>query len=74
MQVKYTEHAEDMLIERNFSKELVEDVVYNYDWKVEEDDVWHAYKRVKGKVLHVVVKGKSEPYTVITVFFDRRVK
>ena len=50
-------------------------VIENPDWKEEkEEKVWHAFKRSQNKVLRVVVKGKKEPYTVITMFYDKRLR
>lgn len=73
--VRFTKHAEDMLRERNFPRELIVEAVLNPDWTEREtEEIWHAFKRVGERVLRVVVKGNQEPYLVITEFFDRRVK
>ncbi len=54
----YTKHAEDMLVERGFSKELIEDVVLSPDERREgEEDLWHAIREIEGKYLRVVVLG-----------------
>lgn len=75
MTIKFTKHAEDMLKERKIDISLVESAVQNPDWKEDgEDELWHAFKRVGSKVLRVVIKGKEKPYTVITTYYDRRVK
>jgi spore maturation protein CgeB len=61
--IKFTKHAENMLKERNFTKNDILSVIENPDWKEEkEEKVWHAFKRSQNKVLRVVVKGKKEPY------------
>ncbi|MFP4052194.1 MAG: DUF4258 domain-containing protein [Thermoplasmata archaeon] len=63
----FTKHAEDMLVERNFSKDLIEEIVLDPDEKREgEGDVWYAIKEKEGKYLRVVVSGKEKPYTVVT--------
>lgn len=73
--IKFTKHAENMLKERNFTKNDILSVIENPDWKEEkEEKVWHAFKRSQNKVLRVVVKGKKEPYTVITLFYDKRLR
>jgi spore maturation protein CgeB len=74
-EVIFTKHAMDMLNERKFNEEQIISIIENPDWKEEkEDDVWHAFKKVGKKVLRVVVKGKEESYTVITMFYDKRLR
>jgi len=73
----FTKHAEDMLKERKFTKEEIISVMSNPDWwenDEQEAEVWHAFKRVGKKVLRVVIKGRKEPYTVITMFYDKRLR
>jgi len=53
---------------------LIEDVVQHPDWKEETNDIWYAFQQREGKVLRVVVKGKTQPFTVITMYYDRRLK
>ncbi|NOR48946.1 MAG: DUF4258 domain-containing protein [Methanosarcinaceae archaeon] len=73
--VTFTKHAETMLKERNFTKDEIVSVIENPDWKEEiEDDVWHAFRRSSNKVLRVVVRGKEKSYTVITMFYDKRLR
>ncbi len=75
MRIKFTKHAEDMLKERNIDITFVEDAVRNPDWKESaEDELWYAFKRVEGKVLRVVIKGRKKPYTIVTMYYDRKVK
>ena len=71
--VQFTEHAQDMLKERKFTKELIVDTVLNPDSKdVGNKNVWYAFRKLKHKVLRVVVTGEQKPYTVITMYYDRR--
>ena len=71
--IQYTSHALDALRERHLSKELVELAVRGADWREPASgEVWCAFKRIGRKVLRVVVKGKREPLTVITAYYDRR--
>jgi len=73
--VEFTKHAEDMLIERGFEREFIVQVILNPDWTEERSETeWHAFKRVGDKVLRVVVNGKTPPYRVVTMFYDRRLK
>ena len=72
--INFTKHAEDMLVERGFHRETIEEIVTHPEWKSEgEGDTWCAFKRIGGKVLRIVVKGDM-PFTVITMYFDRRLK
>lgn len=65
-----------MLKERKFEKAIVEAAVLSPDSREMsyDPDLWYAFKAVGGKVMRVVVRGKKEPYTVVTVYFDRRLK
>ena len=47
--INFTKHAEDMLIERRFQKELIADIVAHPE-RVEqgEGDIWFAFKRIEG--------------------------
>ena len=75
MRVKFTKHAEDMLKERNFTKYEILSVIEKPDWKEEkENEMWHAFKKSQNKVLRVVIKGRKEPYTVMTMFYDKRLR
>ena len=74
-EVVFTKHAEDMLQERGFSRDLIVDVVLHPDWSSPgEGEIWYAFKRMGNKVLRVVVKGKEKPFVVITMYFDRRLR
>ena len=71
--VQFTEHAKNMLKERKFTKKLIVDTVLNPDSKdVGEQSVWYAIRKLEHKVLRVVVTGEQKPYTVITMYYDRR--
>jgi len=71
--IRYTSHALDVLKERNLSKELVDSVVREPGWEESvSGEVWCSFKRIGKKVLRVVVKGKRDPFTVITAYYDRR--
>jgi spore maturation protein CgeB len=75
MEVTFTSHAEDMLKEREFSKEFIQAAVLKSHWREEgKGNIWYALQKVGNKTLRVVVKGKEPPFTVITMYFDRRIK
>ena len=72
--VSFTKHAERMLVERKLRKEVIEDIVAQPEWtETGEGDIWYAFKRMGKRILRVVVKGNN-PSTVITVYFDRRLR
>jgi hypothetical protein len=75
MTLKFTKHAEDMLEERQIDRSLVEAVIRRPDWTENaENEIWYAFKRVGPKVLRIIVKGAKEPFTVITLYYDRRLR
>ena len=77
VKVSFTKHAEDMLKERQFTKEEIISIISNLDWRDNDEsdiEIWHAFKRIGNKVLRVVIKGREEPYSVITMFYDRRLR
>ena len=72
-QIQYTSHALDVLRERNLGKELVESAVREPEWRESvSGEVWCGFRRIGSKVLRVVIRGKREPFTVITAYYDRR--
>lgn len=77
VKVSFTKHAEDMLKERKITKEEIISVISNPDWRENDEQeigIWHAFKRIGKKVLRVVIKGREELYTVITMFYDKRLR
>ncbi|MEW5759230.1 MAG: DUF4258 domain-containing protein [Candidatus Thermoplasmatota archaeon] len=75
MIIKFTKHAEDMLKERNIDRKLVESAILKPDWKENaKNDVWCAFKYVGTKVLRAVIKGREKSYTIITIYYDKRLK
>jgi len=73
--VLFTEHALTMLKERKFTMEFIKEIVLNPDYKEpSNNELWSAIKKVEEKVMRVVVKGEQKPYTVITMYYDRRLR
>ena len=77
LKVSFTNHAKDMLKERKFTEEEIVFALSERDWS-ENDEIetekWHAFKKFGDKVLRVVVKGREEPYIIIRMFYDRRLR
>ena len=72
----FSNHCEEMLIERKIKKEWVIETISNFDKKeIKSDNNMHFYKRIlenENRVLHVVVNQNIEPEKIITIFFDRK--
>jgi hypothetical protein len=77
-QFEFSEHASDMLKERNIKKSWVELTLENPDLKEEkEDGSIHYIKVIKKygqRYLRVVVNPTERPQKIITLFFDRRLR
>lgn len=77
-QIVFTEHAQDMLKERNIKESWVWDVIkYPTKKTIEDDGNLHylgTVQEYENKVLRVVVNGNCKPKKVVTIFFDRRVR
>ena len=78
MDIKYTNHAAAMLIERKIPHEWIQRTINEPERTYTGDDGnLHYLKSVPefgNRVLRVVVNPMAIPVTVITFFFDRRVK
>jgi hypothetical protein len=72
--ITFTNHALDMLSERGFFKETIEDVISAPDWEQKTgSEIYFAFKRIENRVLRVVAKQiNPEETKVITFYFDRR--
>jgi hypothetical protein len=73
----FTQHAEEMLVERRIDRAWVEATVQNPD-AVEPDptrpDVFRAFSRIAerdGRFLRVVYAPDGDTIRILTVFFDR---
>jgi len=75
-EVLYSLHALDMMAERRIEKKWAELVVAEPENIEEREDGTQHYIRAieerEGRYLRVVLNPCSEPKSVITVFFDRR--
>ncbi len=75
---EFSEHAREMLRERNILEAWVERVLEEpeiTEWK--EDGTLHYLRAIEefgGRYLRVVVNPEAAPQRIVTVFFDRRLK
>lgn len=75
---EFSEHAYDMLKERNVSEVWVKLVIEEPEMKELKDDGTVHYVRAieehEGRYLRVVVNTRAKPWRIVTVFFDRRLR
>lgn len=78
MDFEFTEHAYDMLKERNIKREWVELTVNNPLRKLPMNDGTIHFigqlEEYKSKYLRVVVSVEVESIKITTIFFDRRLR
>jgi hypothetical protein len=78
MRLMYAVHARDMLAERQIPEEWVVRVVATpLRTERQPDGTTHFLGKVPergGRILRVVMNESTEPPTVVTVFFDRRLR
>jgi hypothetical protein len=78
MDVQFTQHARDVIAERRLDNGWIIRALETPE-RIEEhaDGTRHLLTRIDergGRVLRVVVNPITEPPTVVTAFFDRRLK
>lgn len=75
---EFSEHAFDMLKERDISENWVKSTIEAPDIKESKDDgAVHYIKSIQehgGRYLRVVVNPDAKPQRVVTLFFDRRLR
>lgn len=75
---KFTNHAENMLKERNIQKQWAWSAIGSPDEiEKKEDSTVHYIKKItefENRFLRVVVNPNTTPKNIITVFFDRRLR
>lgn len=80
MNYELTQHAKDMLQEREIALEWLERVIYNPEKTHsdhEDDALEHRLGKIEefnNRVLRVIVNIKNNPNRVITAYFDRTMK
>lgn len=78
MDVEFSSHARDMLVERNIPEEWVYWSLGAPDYtEVGEDNNTHYIKSIPefgGRFLRVVVNPRESPIRIVTLFFDRRIR
>jgi hypothetical protein len=78
LEIELSEHAKDMLRERNISEEWMWRAVDSPDRStVGVDDNMHYIKAIPehgDRLLRVIVNHRVTPQIVVTLFFDRRLR
>jgi len=74
----FSEHAYDMLTERNIKETWVRLTIEHPDKKeFKDDNTGHYIRAIKeygGQNLRVIMNTKVKPFMDITLFFDRRLR
>lgn len=74
---EFSEHASDMLKERNIQEDWVRLAIEDPERKErKEDGTVHCIRAIEqygGRYLRVVVNPDDRPRRIVTVFFDRRI-
>jgi len=78
IEYELSEHAYDMMKERNIREDWVKIALETPEKKEVKDDGTIHYIRgieeYKGRYLRVVVNPDSKPKRIVTLFFDRRIR
>ncbi|MEW6324659.1 MAG: DUF4258 domain-containing protein [Nitrospirota bacterium] len=73
---EFSEHASDMLNERNIQKTWVESTMSAPDTtEIKDDGTTHYIKAIKengGRHLRVIVNPNAKPQKIVTLYFDRK--
>ncbi len=76
VEYEFSEHAYEMLKERNIKNEWVDKTIGEPDDKESKDDgTIHYLKAIhefEGRILRVIMNPDVEPLRIVTLFFDRR--
>ncbi len=77
IEYEFSEHASDMLKERNIQEDWVKLAMEDPERKeIKEDRTVHYIRAIEqygGRYLRVVVNPDYKPQRIVTVFFDRRI-
>jgi ABC-type ATPase with predicted acetyltransferase domain len=78
IEYEFSEHAYDMLGERNIHEDWVKLAIEDPERKERKDDgtvhYIRAIEQYGGRFLRVVVNPDVRPQRIVTVFFDRRIR
>ena len=76
VEYEFSEHAHEMLKERNIKNEWVDKTIGEADDKESKDDgTLHYLKAIQefeGRILGVIINPDVEPLRIVTLFYDRR--
>lgn len=75
---EFSEHAYDMLKERNIQEAWVKSTIEEPEMReLKDDGTVHYIKTIKeygGRYLRVVMNPNANPHKIVTLFFDRRMR
>ena len=75
---EYSVHAIDMIIERDIPENWIEETILSPDFtEYVSNEELHFIKQINeygNRYLKVVVNPFKQPNTIVTIFFDRRIK
>lgn len=78
IEYEFSQHAYDMLRERNIREAWVKLAIEDPEKKEPKDDgtvhYIRAIQQYEGRYLRVVVNPDVRPQRIVTVFFDRRIR
>ena len=78
VEYEFSEHAYDMLRERNIQEDWAKLAIEEPERKEPKDDgtvhYIRAIEQYEGRFLRVVVNPDVSPQRIVTVFFDRRIR
>jgi len=80
MKILLTKHAEHVIRMREIDVQWVMETINNPDLRTEDphdDQLERFFRRIperESRVLRVVANTKLEPWKIISVFFDRRMR
>ena len=78
IEYEFSEHAYDMLRERNIQEDWAKLAIEEPERKEPKDDgtvhYIRAIEQYEGRFLRVVVNPDVSPQRIVTVFFDRRIR
>ena len=78
IEYEFSEHAYEMLVERNIREEWVMLTVENPEKKeLKDDSTIHYLRSIEEygrRYLRVVINPNVHPQRIVTLFFDRRIR
>jgi hypothetical protein len=75
--LRYSQHAEDSIVERELDRDWIERTVADPDWKVADprnpgvERRFRAIPEFGGRILRVACLENADEIRILTAFFDR---